>query len=67
MGLIEFLLTVFVVVVICAVGVWVLGRVPGCPAWVPQLVWFVGAVIIVYTLLQATGILAHDPQIPRVR
>ena len=67
MGLIEFLILVFVVVVICAVAVSFLGKVPNCPAWVAQLVWFVGAAIIIYTLLQATGILQHDPQIPRLR
>lgn len=64
MGLMEFLVFVFVVVLICAVAVFALQKIPGCPSWVPSLVWLLCAVIIIFRLLQAMGVLQHDPQIP---
>lgn len=66
MGLIEFLIFVLIVVVICGVGSMLISQIPKCPAWVPQMIWWLGGAIILWTLLQATGILAHDPQLPHI-
>jgi hypothetical protein len=68
MGLIEFFILVIVVVVLAALTVWAIGQfAPGTPAIVPRLIWGVAVVIIIFTLVQALGLMGHDPQIPRLR
>ncbi len=68
MGVLEFFFLVIVVVLGAALTVWVLGYfAPGHPAIVDKLVWGIAVVIIIYALVVATGLLARDPQIPRIR
>ena len=67
MGLIEFIILCVVTLVIVWVGVWLLGMfAPGHPAIIDRLIWGVAVIIIVFALVRATGIMSHDPQIPRV-
>ena len=68
MGILEFFLICLIVVVLAAFTVWAIGSfAPGTPAIVVKLIWAVAVLIIIVTLLNATGILGHDPQIPRLR
>jgi hypothetical protein len=68
MGLFEFLIVVVLVVFACWLAVYAVGYLaPGHPAIIDKLIWGVGIVIILVLFLQATGILAHDVQIPRLR
>ncbi len=66
MGFIEFVVASIVVVVIAAVGTWLVSQIPGCPAIVPKIFWIVAVVIIVLMLLTATGIMQRDPKIPHL-
>jgi hypothetical protein len=68
MGIVEFFVLLLVVVIFAALTVWAIGKfAPGTPALVTNIVWGVAIVIIVVTLLRATGIIGMDPQIPRIR
>lgn len=64
--MIQLLVLVFVVVLICAVAVWVIGQIPGVPAIVPKIIWVFGVLIILWLLLTAVG-LTGDISVPRVR
>lgn len=65
MGMLEFVILAIVVCIIAAAATWALRTfVPGVPAIVYTLIWGVAIGIIIWTLLQATGVLRHDPKIP---
>ena len=55
-----------VVVLVAAVAVWVLGQIPGTPAIIPKVIWIVAVLILLFILMQATGILGRDIRIPHV-
>ena len=68
MGLFEFLLICVVVVFLCWLAVYAAGFLaPGHPAIVDKLIWGIGVFIILFTFIQATGLLGHDVMIPRLR
>ncbi len=68
MGLIAFLVTAVVVILFCYLAVYAANYLaPGHPAIIDKLLWGVGIVIILVLFLQATGLLAHDVPIPRLR
>ena len=68
MGLIEFLVFAVVVVIIGWVAVFVLGKLaPGHPGIIDNIIWCVVVLVVLLTLVQAMGLMGHDPQIPRVR
>ncbi len=66
MGLIELLVMVIVVVLICAVAVWIIGQMPGVPAVIPKIIWVLGVLIILWLVLSAIGLTGHDVRIPHV-
>lgn len=67
MGFVEFLLLVFITLGIAYGAVWALGYfLPGHPAVVDTVIWGVAVLIIVMALLKATGVMSHDPQIPKL-
>jgi hypothetical protein len=67
MGLLAFVIFCFVVVLIAWAAVWCLNYfMPGHPVIVDRIIWGLSIFIIVFKLLQVTGILSHDPVIPRV-
>ena len=67
MGFGAFIIICFVVVAIAAVGTWALRKfVSECPPIVHTIIWGVAIFIIIVTLLKATGIMSHDPQIPQL-
>ncbi len=67
MGLGEFILFCGIVVGIAWGGVWALGYfLPGHPGIVDKIIWGLAIIIIVAKALHATGLLSHDPQIPRL-
>ncbi len=67
MGLIEFLVTTLVAVVIGYLFILAMGYfAPGHPAIIDKIVWGLVIVIIVVMLLRATGLLHYDPRIPHV-
>jgi hypothetical protein len=66
MGLVEFIIMCIIVVAIAWIGTWAISQIPNCPPIVPKLIWIVAIMIILVTLIKATGILGHDPQIPRL-
>jgi hypothetical protein len=67
MGIIEFFILCFVVVLFAGLLTWGLGQlVPDHPALIDRVIWFVAVVVILFALIQATGILGHDPRIPHV-
>lgn len=67
MGFVEFLILCAITVAIAYAAVWLLGYfLPGHPAIVDKIIWGVAILIIVMQLLKATGLLSHDPQIPKV-
>lgn len=73
MGVVEFFVLVFVVVLFAAVAIWgtnslvpkLTGAAP--PAIVAYLIWAVAILIIIVAILRATGLIGTDPQIPRLR
>ena len=68
MGVIEFFLLCVVVVLLAALAVWVIDYfAPGHPDIIDKLIWGVAVVVVIIALAQATGLLGHDPQIPRLR
>lgn len=68
MGLIAFLIYVVIVVLFGWVAVWVIGKLaPGHPVIIDNIIWVVVVLLIVLMLVQATGLLGHDSQIPRLR
>ena len=67
MGLIEFCILCVVVLVIAAIGNWAIDTfATGHPPLINKLIWGVAVAIILFALLQATGILGHDVRIPHV-
>jgi hypothetical protein len=67
MGWIEFLVLVVVVALLGSLAIWFV------KLWAPEfapiatkVILTIGIIIIVVMLLQATGILSHDPKIPRL-
>jgi hypothetical protein len=67
MGFLAFVIFCFVVMAIAWLAVWLLGYfLPGHPVIVDKIIWGLGIFIIILKLLQVTGILSHDPMIPRV-
>lgn len=66
MGLVEFIIICIVVVAIAWVGTWAIGQIPNYPPIIPKIIWLVAIAIIIVTLLRVTGIMLHDPQIPRL-
>ncbi len=38
--------------------------IPGHPAIIDQIIWGIGVLIIALKLLDVTGLMSHDPQIP---
>ena len=68
MGLIEFIIFCLIVCAIGWIGVWLLGYfVPGHPAIVDKIIWGLVIIMIILKLVQATGLMSYDPQIPRIR
>lgn len=67
MGFLEFLILCFVTLALAWVAVWALGQfLPGHPGIVDTLIWGIAILIILIALARATGILSHDPQIPKL-
>ncbi len=67
MGIVEFFLLCVIVVLLAALAVWVMGYfAPAHPLLIDRLVWGVAIVIIIFALVQATGLLGHDPRIPHI-
>jgi hypothetical protein len=68
MGLIEFLFLVVIVVLIGWVAIYALDTLaPGHPAIINRIIWLVVVLIIIWTLVTATGLIAYDPPLPRFR
>lgn len=67
MGLIEFILLCILVVAIAWIGCYALDNLlPGHPPIVNTIIWVVAIIIILTSLLRATGLIQHDPQIPHL-
>jgi len=67
MGLLAFVIFVFIVLAIAWCGIWLLNTfLPEHPAIVDKLIWALALFIILFKLLQVTGIMSHDPVIPHV-
>lgn len=67
MGLIAFCVLAFVVLVIGAVANWAIDSfAPGHPVIVNKLIWGLAVLILLYTILTATGVLSHDIRIPHL-
>ncbi len=68
MGVIEFFVFAVLVVVLGWLAVFAMGKLaPGHPSQVDTIIWFVVVLVIIVVLVQAMGLLGHDPQIPRIR
>ncbi len=69
MGIIEFLILVLCVVLAAACVIWAINYFAPSPvpAFIPKIIWGLVIVVLLFTLLSATGILGHDIQIPRLR
>jgi len=67
MGFLEFIILCAIVVAIAGGGTWALRYfMPEHPQIIELIIWGVAILIIVVALLRATGLLSHDPQIPRL-
>lgn len=67
MGLLEFFILVFVVVVLSAMLIYALKTfAPNHPAMIDNIVWFVAILVIVVTLLFAVLGHGHDVRIPHI-
>jgi hypothetical protein len=68
MGVIEFFVTVGVLVLLAFGLLWVINYLaPNHPAIIDKIVWVVVILVIVFLLLEALGLLGRDVQIPRIR
>ncbi len=68
MGVFELFFLIVVVVLAGALAVWLIGYwAPGHPGIIDKAIWFVVIAVIIVALINAFGLLAHDPQIPRLR
>lgn len=68
MGIIEFFVLCVIVVFMGWLSVFAMGKLaPGHPAQIDTIIWFVVVLVIVLVLVRAMGLLAYDPQIPRLR
>ncbi len=68
MGVFELFVYIVVVAILGFLAVWVLGRLaPGHPAIIDNVIWVVVVLVIVVVLIQAFGLVGHDPQVPRLR
>jgi len=68
MGVIEFFIFAVVVVLLGWLAIYAMKTLaPGHPAQIDTIIWFVVVIVIVLMLIRAMGLLAYDPQIPRVR
>jgi len=67
MPLITLLIYIVLVVGLCYLAVWVMGKLmPGHPALVDNVIWVICVLIIVMMLLQAFGLLGSGPMVPRL-
>ena len=64
--MIGLLFTIVVIVLLCYVAVWVIGKLaPGHPAIIDNVIWVVCVLLVILTLINAFGIV--DIPVPRVR
>ena len=67
MGFLAFGIFCLIVLAIAWIVTWCLGYfVPGYPGIVDKIVWAIAVVIIIIKLVQVTGLMGHDPQIPHL-
>jgi len=63
--MIQLLFVIVVIVVLCAVAVWVLGQIaPGHPALIDNLIWVFCVIAVLLVLASAFGL--TDIRVPRV-
>lgn len=55
--LVSALILLLVVCVIAAIVVWILGNIPGVPAWAPRVVWAIAGLIILIWIIEHLGVL----------
>lgn len=68
MGVVEFFVLVVVVVLLAALAVWAIGYfAPSHPPIMDKVIWGVAVLIVLFALVNATGLLGHDPRIPSLR
>jgi len=68
MGVFELFVYIVIVAVLGWLAVWVLGKLaPGHPGIIDNVIWVVVVLVIVVVLVQAFGLMGHDPQVPRLR
>lgn len=68
MGIVEFFLFTFAVLVLAGLTTWALDYfVPAHPAIANHLICGVAIVVVIAMLAQAVGLLRYDPIIPRIR
>lgn len=64
--MVSLLFTIVVVVILCAVAVWVMGQLaPGHPAIIDSAIWVVCVLIVLFVLLSAFGLV--NMPVPRLR
>lgn len=67
MGLVEFLLLAFIAVLVTWGFTWAIDMfAPGHPAIINRLAWGACVFVLLWMLVQATGLLRHDIKIPSV-
>ena len=67
MPLLTLLIYIVLVVGLCYLAVWVMGKLaPGHPAIVDNIIWVVCVLIIVLMLLQAFGLMGAGPRVPQL-
>jgi len=67
MGFLEFIIFCAIVLGIAWLGTWALGYfMPGHPDLIDKIIWGLAIVIIIIKIVQVTGLLGHDPQIPHI-
>ncbi len=68
MGVIELFIGIVIIVFIGWVAVYALGVVaPGHPGQVDNIIWFVVVLMVIVLVLNAVGLVGHDPLVPRLR
>lgn len=64
--MVHLLLTVVVIVLLCAAAVWVMGQLaPSHPPVIDKILWVVCVVLVVLVLVSAFGLI--DIPVPRLR
>lgn len=67
MGIVELFIYIIIVVALGIGANWLVDYLGPHPAIINKLIWLVVIIVIAVVLIQAFGLMAYDPKVPRLR